>query len=57
MHYLFTKDIQPVKWRSVIQASKVYYKTRLEVHIVTIFSIAAHQVTINYVWNEFEGDL
>jgi len=54
--YTFTMDVQSVKLCPMIAASKVYYKTRLQVHIFTIFNLATHQCT-NYVWNETEGDL
>lgn len=49
-------DVQSVKLYPVIEASKIYYKTRLQVHIFTIYNLATHQCT-NYVWNETEGDL
>ena len=54
--YTFTMDVQAVKLCPVIQASNLYYKTRLQVHIFTIYNLATHQCT-NYVWNESEGDL
>lgn len=55
-HYLFTMDVQSVKLCPVVEASKVYYKTRLQVHIFTIYNLVTHQCT-NYVWNESEADL
>lgn len=55
-NYTFTMDVQAVKLCPVIKASSLYYKTRLQVHIFTIYNLATHQCT-NYVWNETEGDL
>lgn len=55
-NHVFTMDVQSVKLCPVIAASKVYYKTRLQVHIFTVYNLATHQCT-NYVWNETEGDL
>lgn len=56
INFTFTMDVQAVKLCPVIEASSMYYKTRLQVHNFTIYNIATHQCT-NYVWNESEGDL
>lgn len=54
--YCFTMDVQAVKLCPVLQASALYYKSRLQVHNFTIYNIATHDST-NYLWNETEADL
>ena len=54
--YCFTMDVQAVKLCPVLQASALYYKSRLQVHNFTIYNTATHDST-NYLWNETEADL
>ena len=54
--YCFTMDVQVVQLCPVLQASALYYKSRLQVHNFTMFNTATHGST-NYLWNETEADL
>lgn len=54
--HVFTGDTQAVKLSPDIDASAIYYKTRLQVHNYTIYNLLNHQCT-NYWWNETQGDL
>lgn len=54
--HLFTMDVQAVKLAPDINATAIYYKTRLQTHNFTICNLANHQCT-NYWWNETQGDL
>lgn len=56
LNYTFVIDAQAVKLCPVLNAGKLYFKTRLQVNIFTLYNLATHQCT-NYVWNETEGDL
>ncbi len=54
--HTFTMDTEAVKLSPDINASAVYYKTRLQTHNFTMYNLASRQCT-NYWWNETEGDL
>lgn len=54
--YTFCMDLQAVKICPVINASKIYYKTKLAVHNFTIYDMDTH-VCRNYWFNETEGEL
>lgn len=54
--HVFTSDTQAVKLSPDINASAIYYKTRLQVHNYTVYNLATHQCT-NYWWNETQSDL
>lgn len=49
-------DMQAVKICPVLNASAIYYKTKLSVHNFTIYDMNTH-VCRNYWFNETEGDL
>lgn len=54
--YCFAVDVQAVKLCPVLQASSLYYKTKLQIHNFTVYNLKSHR-SMNYVWNETEGDL
>lgn len=54
--YCFTMDVQAVKLCPQLQASALYYKTKLQVHNFTIYNLSTHACK-NFVWNETEGEL
>lgn len=54
--HVFTEDTQAVKLSPDLEATAIYYKTRLQVHNFTIYNLLNHQCT-NYWWNETQGDL
>ena len=54
--YCFTMDVQALKLCPVLQASALYYKSRLQVHNFTILNTATHD-SKDYLWNETEADL
>ena len=54
--YTFCMDMQAVKICPVVNASKIYYKTKLSCHNFTIYDMDSHACR-NYWWNESEGDL
>lgn len=54
--YTFCMDLQAVKICPVVNASKIYYKTKLAVHNFTIYDMDTH-VCRNYWFNETEGNL
>lgn len=54
--YTFCMDLQAVKICPVVNASKIYYKTKLAVHNFTIYDMNTH-VCRNYWFNETEADL
>ncbi|XP_074031390.1 uncharacterized protein [Leptinotarsa decemlineata] len=54
--HCFTMDVQAVKLCPQIQASSLYYKTKLQVHNFTIYNLETHECK-NFVWNETEGEL
>lgn len=53
---VFTMDLQAVKLAPVLQASAIYYKTKLCVHNFTTFNLADKEVSC-YLWHEAEGGL
>lgn len=53
--YVITMDVQAVKLAPQIEASALYYKTKLCCHNFTIFNLKTHQVTC-YWFNETEAD-
>lgn len=54
--HVFTMDKQAVKLSPNINASAIYFKTRLQVHNFTVYDLVSHRCT-NYWWDETEGDL
>lgn len=54
--YTLCMDMQAVKICPMINASAIYYKTKLSVHNFTIYDMDSH-VCKNYWFNETEGDL
>ncbi|CAH1106749.1 unnamed protein product [Psylliodes chrysocephalus] len=54
--YCFTMDVQAVKLCPKLEASALYYKTKLQVHNFTIYNLESHD-SKNYLWNETEGEL
>lgn len=54
--HVFTMDKQAVKLSPDINASAIYFKTRLQVHNFTVYNLASHHCT-NYWWDKTEGDL
>lgn len=52
----FCVDVQAVKLAPVLQASAIYYKTKLCVHNYTIYNMATKDV-ICYLWDESQGGL
>lgn len=54
--HVFTMDKQAVKLSPDIDASAIYFKTRLQVHNFTMYNLASHHCT-NYWWDESQGDL
>lgn len=54
--YVFTMDVQAVKLCPVLYASKLYFKSKLQVHNFSIYSLSDHHC-VNYCWNETEGEL
>uniref|UniRef100_A0A6P7GR70 Uncharacterized protein LOC114345767 isoform X3 n=1 Tax=Diabrotica virgifera virgifera TaxID=50390 RepID=A0A6P7GR70_DIAVI len=54
--YCFTMDVQAIKLCPQLQASSLYYKTKLQVHNFTIYNLSTHACK-NFVWNETEGEL
>lgn len=54
--YTFCMDMQAVKICPVVNASAIYYKTKLSVHNFTLYDMNTH-VCRNYWFNESEGDL
>lgn len=53
---VFTMDLQAVKVAPFLQASAVYYKTKLAVHNFTMYELATHDVTC-YWFDESEAEL
>ncbi len=53
---LVCMDLQGLLLCPKLQASVLYYKTKLSVHNFTIFDMASHDVT-NYLWHEGEAGL
>lgn len=53
---IVTMDLQRVLLSPSLQASAMYYKTKLAVHNFTIFDLTTKE-TICYVWNEAQGGL
>lgn len=51
-----TFSMEAVKLAPDINASAIYFRTRLQTHNFTIYNLASHQCT-NYWWNETEGDM
>lgn len=51
---VLTMDMQRVLLSPCLQASAMYYKTKLAVHNFTVFDLGTKQTTC-YVWNESEG--
>lgn len=54
--HVFTGDTQADKLSPDINATAIYYKTRLQVHNYTIYNLVSHQCS-NYWWDETQGDL
>lgn len=54
--HVFTGDTQAVKLSPDIDASAIYYKTRLQAHNYTIYNLLSHQCK-NYWWDETQSDL
>ena len=54
--HAFTMDKQAVKLSPDINASAIYFKTRLQVHNFTVYNLVSHHCT-NYWWDETESDL
>lgn len=54
--HVFTGDTQAVKLSPDLNATAVYFKTRLQVHNYTIYNLVTHQCT-NHWWDETQGDL
>lgn len=54
--HVFTADAQAVKLSPDINATAIYYKTRLQVHNFTIYNLLNRQCT-NYWWDETQADL
>lgn len=54
--HTFTMDVQAVKLSPDINASAIFFKTRLQAHNFTMYNLANHQCT-NYWWSEVEGDM
>ncbi|KAG4067983.1 hypothetical protein HA402_010669, partial [Bradysia odoriphaga] len=54
--HVFTGDTQAVKLSPDVNATAIYYKTRLQLHNYTIYNLVSHQCT-NYWWDETQGDL
>lgn len=54
--HVYTMDVQAVLLCSRMQASALYYKTKLTVHNFTIYNLKNNAVHC-YLWNETEGDL
>lgn len=54
--HVFTGDTQAVKLSPDINATAIYYKTRLQAHNYTIYNLVSHQCS-NYWWDETHGDL
>lgn len=53
---VLTMDLQAVLLCPRLQASALYYKTKLSCHNFTLMNLATKDTTC-YVWNETEGDL
>ncbi|CAG5015485.1 unnamed protein product [Parnassius apollo] len=53
---VLTVDLQSVKVCPKVQASAVYYETKLCCHNFTVYNLATHEVTC-YWWHECEGEL
>lgn len=53
---VLTMDLQSVKLAPVLQASAIYYKTKLCVHNFTTFNLVDKEVSC-YLWHEAEGGL
>ncbi|CAG5019057.1 unnamed protein product [Parnassius apollo] len=53
---VLTVDLQKEKVCPKVQASAVYYKTKLCCHNFTVYNLATHEVTC-YWWHECEGEL
>ncbi len=54
--HVLTMDLQSVKLSPMLNASALYYKTKLAVHNFTVYNLKSHQSTC-YWWDESEGDL
>lgn len=54
--YCLTVDLQAVKNSPMLNASAIYYKTKLCVHNYTVYNLSNHHC-VNYWWNESEGEL
>lgn len=54
--HVFTGDTQAVKLSPDVNATAIYYKTRLQVHNYTMYNLVSHQCS-NYWWDETQGDL
>ncbi|CAG9814670.1 unnamed protein product [Phaedon cochleariae] len=54
--HCFVVDVQAVKLCPVLQASSLYYKTKLQIHNFTVYNLKNHR-SMNFVWNETEAEL
>lgn len=54
--YMFTMDVQAVKLCPMLYASKLYFKSKLQVHNFSLYNLSTHHC-VNYCWNETEGEL
>lgn len=54
--FVYTMDLQSVLLCPVLQASAIYFKTKLTVHNFTIFSLT-NKEGYCYLWDESEGSL
>lgn len=54
--HTLTMDVQAVQLCPVLFASKLYFKSKLQIHNFTIYNIETHRCE-NYCWNESEGEL
>ncbi|CAG9812843.1 unnamed protein product [Phaedon cochleariae] len=54
--HVFTMDVQAVKLCPMLYASKLYFKSKLQVHNFSIYNLTDHHC-VNYCWNETEGEV
>ncbi|CAH0558565.1 unnamed protein product [Brassicogethes aeneus] len=54
--YVFTTDVQAVKLCPMLYASKLYVRSKLQIHNFSIYNLTTHHCA-NYCWNKTECEL